>query len=218
MVCIKALGSLVPKLVLDGGVVKLVFGNGSVMNVLRVFMACLTLLTGVGCRDTGAAPEQEQTQARVMSTQEADRIEQWVERMDPYVTQNADGTFSIDYASFQQRYTNLTPEDQAVVIGLRDGIPIMNESILRGRDDSIEWAACWSWWWGTKCCYTGNQAETIIYVATVAGVISAAYTLGLGVVVGIAAATLNYFKNISGGFCFYRYTFHPNAIAVTPLR
>lgn len=187
-------------------------------HTLRVFMACLTVMWSVGCVDTAVEPKQETPvdPAIVANDALAQQIQKWIDRMDPYVSQLADGTFSIDYASFQQQYPNLTPEDQATVEGLRDGIPAQNEYVLTnggGKGNSVESAACWTWWWGAKCCFSGNDAETAIYLVS----IGAPFMPGGVVVMPIFIATLVYLKATSGGFCIYYYIF-TRRFALTPLR
>lgn len=169
-------------------------------HTLRVFMACLTVMWSVGCMDTAVEPKRETPVDPAIVANDAlvAKMQTWIDRMDPYVSQNADGTFSLDYASFHQQHPNLVGDDLATVEGLRDGIPAQNGAILKdGKGgDSCQSATCWRWWWGMKCCYSGIEAQRAIYLVTIGAIIP-----GLGAPMIYLAATMQYYLNVYGVFC-----------------
>lgn len=184
-------------------------------HVLRVFMACLILSWSVGCRDTATEPQRESPP--MTASPEILRLQSWIDRVDPFVSQNNDGTFTFDNVSFIQQYPNLTPADATLVEGLRQ--LIASTTIPQGGKggDECEWAACWNWWWGSKCCFTGREASQIIAIAVVGGLWGGPLATA---VLGSYAAVMQYYKDVYGGFCIYQYRFYPfyGYIAITPLR
>lgn len=169
--------------------------------VLCASMAWLTFVWSVGCVDTAVEPKRETPVDPAIVANDAlvQKMQTWIARMDPFVTQHADGTYSIDYPAFQRSYTLVDTGDAKVIEDLRNGVAIVNESIMReGKrgQDSCESAQCWRWWWGMKCCYSGIEAQRAIYLVTIGALIP-----GLGAPMVYLAATMQYYLNVYGVFC-----------------
>jgi hypothetical protein len=98
--------------------------------------------------------------------------------MDPYVTENKDGTFSLKWDKFigsiQGTYPEVTkyfqgkgqPSDQTKIIEeLKNCIPLANEELLKsgsfGKRCAEQSSACWWFWWGVKCCYWGTEGYVV---------------------------------------------------------
>ncbi|MFH1236107.1 MAG: hypothetical protein V1685_04190 [Parcubacteria group bacterium] len=147
--------------------------------------------------------------------------ELWIARMDPYVTTNSDGTYTLDWDGF---LASLQTEDHAVakyfagagvisndakiIEGLRDGIAIANADLLqpnakRSSDAMLPEAAgsaCWRYWWGVRCCYWGTTAQQIVDSFVLGG--AAWFWIPLiGAVGSLSAAALQKYVTAYGGFC-----------------
>lgn len=127
------------------------------------------------------------------SNKQGELFERWIGMMDPFVTQNEDWTFSLDWEAFLGAIAETDPEivayfrgsgegndDTTIIETLRDGIPIANVEMLERYEqyqnlpDNAQ-PAIWSvgYWWGRKVCYTGSDADVaqdiLCYTAIVMG-------------------------------------------------
>lgn len=141
-----------------------------------------------GCTEdavnTTAPTEEEQTTTAPSEFAEmqaqSELIHQWIDRMDPYVSQNADGTYTLDWQAFQNELAQTDPKialalnhgatpgkDAEVIKGLRDGIPEANKAVLEGQTEGLMQTAgysCRTYWWGRRCCYTGYDAQNMLSI------------------------------------------------------
>ncbi|MFA6512430.1 MAG: hypothetical protein WCV86_04900 [Patescibacteria group bacterium] len=185
----------------------------------------LTIPLLSGCSEDHAqviAPPQEQTAPSVPDQYaqyeaQGTLIQQWIDRMDPYVTQNADGTFVCDWQAFQQDLARTNPQialalngaatpgkDAKVIVELRDGIPIANKALKEQPEGMTQTAStrCYWRWWGRTCCYTGWDAEVAVWTNAAAAVVAgiAGGPIGAGVVAYIAWVAER-LTDQCGGFC-----------------
>lgn len=149
--------------------------------------------------------------------QNADRYEAWIAQMDPYVSEQKDGTYVLQWDEFcaavrsdnPQLYEEITQgnpsgnADAAVILELRDGVPVANETILaiRSGASAASEQACWNYWWGRRCCIWGNTAR---YFASSLSAFSTVFRYLPWISSFIIAAyfsTVVAYTNIYGGFC-----------------
>jgi len=131
---------------------------------------------------------------------DAQRRQDWIDRMDPFVSQNKDSTFSLDWAGFIAQYSSLSEADQAVVNEFAEGIPVVNAMVLNGELDNMSCGyACWWYWWGQRCCYWGS---TGVWAVALLCAGSALPVIGWGFIIFCSWATA--LQTIHGGFCANR--------------
>ena len=173
--------------------------------------------------NTPVTQETVQPPGTEFSAQEAQaqRYENWIAKMDPYVTTNPDGTYTLDFDGFISsiRTTNpkvasyftaagVSSEDAKVIETLKNGIPLANAEILqpsaKGSVDVMlpdaAGSACWQYWWGKRCCYWGSTAQQIANYLLFGGSISIFIPILAGVS-GISGALLQLYVTAYGGFC-----------------
>jgi len=132
-------------------------------------------------------------------TVQAKLYQKLIDEMDPYVTENKDGTYSFDSVGFQAVSQNFNDDDKVVINDLKKGIPIVNGMILKNSASKTLGSACWWYWWGQRCCYWGSTAHYYVMVLAMGGPIP---VFGWGY--AVFAAWAGYFTNVYGGFCFNR--------------
>ncbi len=104
--------------------------------------------------------EAQEAQARL--------YEAWIARMDPYVTQNADGTYMFNEAAFADMYGRLADSDRIVVTGLQKCIPVVNAKVKESVPSGGAAKIWFQWyWWGYKECYSQLSAEYMLDLAQV---------------------------------------------------
>lgn len=131
------------------------------------------------------APEQPKDEFASFKAK-AQVYQDWIECMEPYVIKNTDGTFSLEWDKFLgsikvsypevARYFqgNGSPSDETKVIEeLKNGIPLANEELLKGgafgKVCDTQGYACWTYWWGRRCCFWGSTAVWAVAVLTAGG-------------------------------------------------
>lgn len=169
-----------------------------------------TATTAPQTEQPAVPPEYAEMQAQ------AELAQQWIQRMDPYVSQNPDGTYVMDWDGFRATLARSDPRlalslqngatatvDTKMIIGLRNGISAANKAVLADEAQGMQPAARWctNHWWGRKCCYTGWDAELAIWygwavaaVATVIGVVP-------GAIMAYIAWMQERLNSQCGGFC-----------------
>ncbi|MGB8656825.1 MAG: hypothetical protein WCE90_03460 [Candidatus Zixiibacteriota bacterium] len=142
----------------------------------------------------------------------------WIERMEPYVTESKNGTFSIDWSKFLDSIQGSYPEVARYFQGngqpseltriieeLRDGIPTANDSLSKGmtlgKVCETQGSACWWYWWGKRCCYWSAEGWRIVTILAVAGSAGSYFIPPFGWVAGAISAYLCYYMSVYGGFC-----------------
>lgn len=162
----------------------------------------------------------------------ADLYTYWIEQMDPYVSEQADGTYLLDWDGFYRSIAASNPEevryfavggqptkDATVIAELRDGIPIANAAILAAKVASPQSAEetaevlgshCWNYWWGRRCCYWGNTGWVV------AGIINAGGSIPpWGWLLWPWRFFINYYMAVYSGFCANSSWAWPSAIWIT---
>lgn len=178
-------------------------------------------VTGNG--DGGSAQDTQFAEDYALAQNEeiAERYERWIALMDPFVTQNEDWTYTIDWSGFtdaisadypdvamhfNNKMDGLNPDIETVTV-LADGIEIANEYMLQQYEalqDLPEGAhaATWSYgyWWGRKVCYNGSSWNSIEVVICVG---SAALFIGPTAIGGAYLAYLCYWstERCTNQFC-----------------
>lgn len=187
-----------------------------VVAALSVLMLAQPMMF-VGCSEQPTEPTENQSQVQDPAIAEAERqsklFESMIAKMDPYVTTNSDGTYSIDYQAFQSA-NQLTGDEMKVADELNKGITIINAQVIQERKEPQSTAlgsACWNYWWGQRCCFWGNDA--IWYAAAIsAGSAIPVFGWGFSILGPLAGAlTAQY-----GGFCLNKtWPWMPAAIWLT---
>jgi len=124
-----------------------------------------------------------------------------VEKIEPYVTTNKNGTWTIDWQSFDKSNSNLSAKENSLLSELKIGLSLANETVLEPPKAPNESLSYWVnyYWWGRKACFTGREA----YIAT------SLFTTGSGVAgfnpINLGLAFLaEYYRDTYGGFCLYQ--------------
>jgi|GEM_PF-1895274 len=136
----------------------------------------------------------------IEAKKQSEVLENWIERMDPYVTENKDGTYDFDHTSFEATYGELDGINKSIVKQLKEGIPIVNQKIQeKGRTGAPSAAGLYmQWhWWGITYCYTGYTAYLATAMITATGKLPYVGWL-IGISYGSWAA---YLTATYGGFC-----------------
>ena len=108
----------------------------------------------------------------------AARMQTWIDQMDPFVSQASDGSYSLDWQGFLRSISGTHPEgirylaaggqpseDAKVIQQLKDGIPMANAALQQNGSEkaaSPQGWACWTYWWGRRCCYWGSTGWWIV--------------------------------------------------------
>lgn len=145
---------------------------------------------------------QEEIQAR--------RHTEWIGRMDPFILTEADGTHQLDLEGFLSSVRTSHPEvvhyfegqgspteDTKVIEELRESVPAGNKAIVQEGRNSTLGSACWTYWWGRRCCYWGQDARRMILALEIGGAVP---ILGAGM--QVYAPWARYLFEKYGGFCF----------------
>jgi len=141
---------------------------------------------------------------------DAELRETWIARIEPYVSENSDGTYNLDETAFQNYLhesfpdlashfsgNGLSSDASRVIEELTGSIPVVNKMILNGElDDLICGHACWNYWWGRRCCYWGSDAHYMIFIFTIGGIVPPLTYAYIPF-----AAWAQYLTSVYGGFC-----------------
>jgi hypothetical protein len=178
---------------------------------ILAIMSCIAL---IGC-STLSKPTETPAESQLYSVEEVNQIaglyESWIHTLEPFVTQNKDGTFALDWDKCLSQIAVADPrlagilregrdlnDEARIILELRDGIPKCNEAIL--ASGSGESTALGSWcnyyWWGRKCCYTGSTAYNYIMYASWGSIVPPA-----GLILGPFVKAATYLTDRYGGFC-----------------
>jgi len=154
--------------------------------ILLVLVSFLNTILLAGCgeeKPVSSVQTQESDTEFSKLEARAQLYENWIAEMDPFVTTNSDGTYSLDWDSFINYIRSTNPkvaiyftaagvasEDAKVIEELKNGIPIANLEILqfnaKRSSDAMQpeaaGQACWWYWWGKRCCYWGSTGWTIV--------------------------------------------------------
>lgn len=169
---------------------------------MAIFMVLpmLIIMIAPACsqkKATESAPESENNFQSLEAN--AQLHETWIQRMDPYVSQNTNGTYAFDSTGFATAYSSLSDADQTVVTGFIESIPVVNAKIVSGELDNMTCgSACWNYWWGRRCCYWGSTAYVAIGIMQVGGLL-AGFVGGVYFIAMAMWAT--YLNDNYGGFC-----------------
>lgn len=189
--------------------------SGLTCLVAALCMLVVPMLSG--CTEDAVistAPEEQSIQVPEEFAEQqvqAERFQQWIDRMDPYVSQSPDGTYALDWHAFQQDLAGSDPQlalslqngatpgkDAKVILELRDGIPIANKALKEHPEGVTQTAGYWcnTYWWGRRCCYTGNDGWLAVSLMSAGTGIP-----GLGWGFAIYAAWAAYYMQVYGNFC-----------------
>lgn len=191
---------------------------------MALFFFLSTLLSACGGTPTAPVSDQQELDpAIVANNQLAERMENWISLMDPFVTQNEDWTFTLDWEAFLASVQESDPivvayfhgssegnDDTTAIESLRDGIPIANVEMLTQYEayqnlpegaHMAKWK--YSYWWGRVYCYSGSDADYVILLLTL-GMISAAIPqLGVlsAALITVLLGYATYCDSVHGQFC-----------------
>jgi hypothetical protein len=140
-------------------------------------------------------------------------LQDWINRMDQFVTQNSDGTYTLDRAVFlgtiqashHDVYEYFTANgqkttDAEIVEQFINVISITNAEILKGENDEVICgSACWHYWWGYRCCYWGNEAHYAIAAMSFGGISGPLWPIRL--LLGAYAIWAQLVHDNHDGFC-----------------
>lgn len=162
-------------------------------------LSLLVLAIGPGCQKKVTDPAPTPKNDFQSLEANAQLHETWIERMDPYVSQNKDGTYAFDSTGFAATYSSLSDADQTVVSSFIESIPVVNAKILNGELNNMECGgACWYYWWGERCCYWGSTAYVAIGILQAGGLLAGF----IGGIYFIAMAQwASWLNDHYGGFC-----------------
>ena len=146
----------------------------------------------------------------VLDAELAARYEAWINAMDPFVTQDPEGSYHFNDEAFINEIRQEHPEvvsnllgeaiqpsrNASIVKELLDGIALANKNHPSQGGSEIQGWACWTYWWGRRCCYWGNDAWAMVAMASAGGAIP---VFGFGLVP--YAAWAGYLTQVYGGFC-----------------
>ncbi len=165
------------------------------------------VLSGCG-EEQPLVPKEDQSQYAALERDAAQRT-LWIERMEPFVAKLSDETYRLEWDSFikttvfeEKTHASLNGEgpvtaDAKIITELRDGITTGNLAILREQAGlGVLGSACWTYWWGRRCCYWGNQAWAMVSIMAGGGVVPP-----LSLVLTPYAAWAGYYTQVYGGFC-----------------
>lgn len=195
-----------------------VFKKLSVVSMMLA-MCCMLFLT-IGCSEdqdnpvannqdkivTITTPDGEEYQ---ISQAEIDKFaaqsrayEDMIKAMDPYVTENKDGTYHFNADAFMATNPKMDELGNKVYSELTKGIPVVNKMLLSERKQAGSTAlslTCSYRWYGKKCCYTGNTAWQVAGLYTAMGFIPY-----IGFIPGFVGIYLGYYAQIYGGYCVHQ--------------
>lgn len=189
--------------------------------VMILALPMITILAGCGDRGQGPtdpsvnsahphpAPADSSAEQFAVFERQATRYQKWISIMDPFVTQDERGFYRFSEAGFlnvlQAEYPEVSAnlqgvggpgsDDAAVVRELRDGIAKANQ-IQNSSAHEVQGWACWTYWWGRRCCYWGNDAWAIVALASGGSAIPV-----FGFAFAPFAAWAGYLTQVYGGFC-----------------
>ncbi|KKW13448.1 MAG: hypothetical protein UY52_C0044G0008 [Parcubacteria group bacterium GW2011_GWC2_49_9] len=143
--------------------------------------------------------------------------ESWIARMDPFVTTESNGTYTLDWngflASIQPDHgavakyfagIGLLSDDAKIIEELKGSIPIANAEILQANAKRSNEAlqpevagACWTYWWGRRCCYWGAEGWRIVTLLEAGAFLPAPFN----VIIGGLGLYLAYYMSVYNGFC-----------------
>lgn len=186
--------------------------------MMMIAMYSMMFMT-IGCSDTEDGPVAPNTNDDIVtftgpdgeeiqiSQTEIDKFatqsqayENMIEAMDPYVTENQDGTYRFDADAFMATNSKMNELGNKVYSNLAKGIPVINQKILAEKRSSGSTALssyCNYYWWGACCCYTGSQGWSIVSIVT----ISSWAPPPLKWISRSLAVYLGWYMSVYGGFC-----------------
>ncbi len=190
-----------------------------ISTAMMLLAMCSMMFMTIGCSDTEDGPVAPNTNDDIVtfagpdgeeiqiSQAEIDKFatqsqtyENMIEAMDPYVTENTDGTYKFDSESYMAKYPKLEVDVQATYDELTKGIPIVNQEILAEKRTGVSSAlgsACWYYWWGKRCCYWGDTGWKIVSLLNAGAFLPPPFNY----VVGGLGIYLAYYMSVYGGFC-----------------
>ncbi|MBI3956826.1 MAG: hypothetical protein HY340_02450 [Candidatus Kerfeldbacteria bacterium] len=187
------------------------FGSAAPV-VRRVMLMSLFLL---GCADLKqgdvfTSPSDPPESGFSQDERKAARMEAWIERMDPFVNQSAEGAYVLDWDGFLRSIRETHPEvadhfvigsaasdDTRVIQELKASMAAGNDLLQQtpGGLDTLGWA-CWTYWWGRRCCYWGNTGWGLVAIMAA----GTAYP-PWGYALTPYSAWAGYLMQVYGGFC-----------------
>lgn len=131
------------------------------MKRIIVFALAALVISVSACqRNTGIT--EPSTYSTPVTMTEVERTQVWIDRIDPFVTQNPDQTWNLDSDSFYQQYAP-RGNDAVTVTNLMGGIGMSNQEILKDRKGISPESITHRWhWWGQSWTFTGVDARHAI--------------------------------------------------------
>jgi len=99
-------------------------------------------------------------------TSQSKMYEAMIDAMDPYVSQNGDGTFVLDYEAFlSSQGQSLTAEEMEIAQNFNSGISVVNQKIQEAAQSGTA-AKIWRTyrWWGYQDCFSELSAINMLEV------------------------------------------------------
>lgn len=158
--------------------------------------------------------------ATIAQEQMAERYEYWIGQMDSFVHQDDNGIFVLDRDGFLRSLTvdnretlrrvavaDTSNTDAKIILGLIKSVEAGNEQLA---SKAVMGSACWSYWWGRRCCYWGREGWMVVGLIQVGSSIPP-----WGWLLSPYAATAAYYMGVYGGFCANSSWAWPAAIWLT---
>jgi hypothetical protein len=176
--------------------------EGEAMKKLLLVLLAILVASTLSCgrKDHVTAPLTPTTSDYSALEVQGQLYQQWIERMDPFVSMNKDGTYRFDATGFQKQYgrmVQLNPSNREIVNTLKAAIPFANADMKSEAANTCAGSTCWSWWWGKKCCYWGDTAQWLVAAVSV----GAAVVPVIGKVASVYAAVMGGYLATHGRFC-----------------
>ncbi|MFH0952596.1 MAG: hypothetical protein V1838_05490 [Patescibacteria group bacterium] len=131
----------------------------------------------------------------------------WVEQIDPFVSQDKDHTYCVDWDGLNSFVASqkLSNEDSEMIESLKESVALANQRVMAGDPllSKAEAQSVWTnyYWWGKRTCFTGHQALDYAYVFSGIAIGSSLFGIA-GWILKAWAGICLWLYNGCGGYCF----------------
>lgn len=180
------------------------------MKRIIVFALAALAISVSACQQRSTGITEPSTYSTPVTMTEVERTQVWIDRIDPFVSQNPDQTWNLDSDSFYQKYAP-RGNDTVTVTNLMGGIGTANQQVLKVNQGlSPEGIIVSFHWWGWTACFEGNAAYN--FRSIVSGGVALIPGVGIYIAVPLYVGLDIYAHQHGDRFCINAYWWNKYAI------